>query len=134
LKGAWFQQPLNLYQVKIYRFQSCFKCNLYRYTLGVSAAAAAASSLSSDDPSSSDSGPDAENQSITPPPPPQALSCVVVAGGVAANQTVRARLAAIAEEAGLPLVLPPPRWCTVGGCTSSGVQLTHILKAWAPIA
>ena len=38
------------------------------------------------------------------------LSCVVVAGGVAANATVRATLGAVASEAGLPLVLPPPRW------------------------
>ena len=69
-----------------------------------SLAAAAASSSSPDDP-----------------PPP--LSCMVVAGGVAANQTVRARLAAVADEAGLPLVLPPPKWCTDNG----------VMVAWAGV-
>ena len=49
------------------------------------------------------------------------LSCLVVAGGVAANATVRERLAAVAAEEGLPLVLPPPRWCTDNG----------VMVAWA---
>ena len=51
------------------------------------------------------------------------LSCVVVAGGVAANATVRATLLSVAEEAGLPLVLPPPRWCTDNG----------VMVAWAGV-
>ena len=51
------------------------------------------------------------------------LSCVVVAGGVAANATVRERLAAVADDAGLPLVLPPPRWCTDNG----------VMVAWAGV-
>ena len=51
------------------------------------------------------------------------LSCVVVAGGVAANATVRATLGSVAEEAGLPLVLPPPRWCTDNG----------VMVAWAGV-
>ena len=51
------------------------------------------------------------------------LSCVVVAGGVAANATVRATLGAVASEAGLPLVLPPPRWCTDNG----------VMVAWAGV-
>jgi len=51
------------------------------------------------------------------------LSCVVVAGGVASNATVRATLGAVASEAGLPLVLPPPRWCTDNG----------VMVAWAGV-
>ena len=51
------------------------------------------------------------------------VSCVVVAGGVAANATVRATLGSVAEEAGLPLVLPPPRWCTDNG----------VMVAWAGV-
>ena len=51
------------------------------------------------------------------------LKCVVVAGGVAANATVRATLGSIASEAGLPLVLPPPRWCTDNG----------VMVAWAGV-
>ncbi|HEY5598402.1 MAG TPA: tRNA (adenosine(37)-N6)-threonylcarbamoyltransferase complex transferase subunit TsaD [Kiloniellales bacterium] len=37
---------------------------------------------------------------------------LVVAGGVAANQTLRARLAAVAAECGTVLVAPPPALCT----------------------
>jgi N6-L-threonylcarbamoyladenine synthase len=37
---------------------------------------------------------------------------LVVAGGVAANATVRARLAAVAAKHGLDFVAPPPRLCT----------------------
>lgn len=43
------------------------------------------------------------------------LSCIVVAGGVAANATVRSTLVKIAEDANLPLVFPPPKWCTDNG-------------------
>ena len=49
------------------------------------------------------------------------LSCVVVAGGVAANEAVRESLARVAAEVGLPLVTPPPRWCTDNG----------VMVAWA---
>ncbi|MBI3513608.1 MAG: tRNA (adenosine(37)-N6)-threonylcarbamoyltransferase complex transferase subunit TsaD [Proteobacteria bacterium] len=37
---------------------------------------------------------------------------LVVAGGVAANQTLRARLAAVAASDGMTLVAPPPALCT----------------------
>jgi N6-L-threonylcarbamoyladenine synthase len=37
---------------------------------------------------------------------------LVVAGGVAANRDLRTRLAALAEQAGLPFVAPPPGLCT----------------------
>jgi len=43
------------------------------------------------------------------------LSCVVIAGGVAANATVRSTLVNVVEEAGLPVVFPPPKWCTDNG-------------------
>ncbi|MBC9178011.1 tRNA (adenosine(37)-N6)-threonylcarbamoyltransferase complex transferase subunit TsaD [Pseudoroseomonas ludipueritiae] len=39
-------------------------------------------------------------------------TAMVVAGGVAANQAVRAALAGVAEKQGLPLVAPPIRLCT----------------------
>jgi len=41
-----------------------------------------------------------------------AATAMVVAGGVAANQGVRAALTAEAERAGLPLIAPPVRLCT----------------------
>ncbi|WP_448578636.1 tRNA (adenosine(37)-N6)-threonylcarbamoyltransferase complex transferase subunit TsaD [Thermaurantiacus sp.] len=37
---------------------------------------------------------------------------LVVAGGVAANRTIRERLAALAEDHGLPFVVPPVALCT----------------------
>lgn len=42
---------------------------------------------------------------------PQAR-CLVVAGGVAANQAVRAALGRVAQAARVPLVVPPVRLCT----------------------
>jgi len=41
-----------------------------------------------------------------------AATALVIAGGVAANGAVRAALAAVAAERGLPMVAPPPRLCT----------------------
>lgn len=43
---------------------------------------------------------------------------LVVSGGVAANQTVRARLDDVAGEAGLAAVYPEPRLCTDNGALS----------------
>ena len=40
------------------------------------------------------------------------VSALVVAGGVAANSALRTALTGLAEEAGLPLVAPPPKLCT----------------------
>lgn len=40
------------------------------------------------------------------------VTALVVAGGVAANASLRAALTALAKEAGLPLVAPPPKLCT----------------------
>ncbi len=41
-----------------------------------------------------------------------ALSALVVAGGVAANQHLRAQLQKLAAKHGVPIVAPPPRLCT----------------------
>jgi N6-L-threonylcarbamoyladenine synthase len=40
---------------------------------------------------------------------------IVLGGGVAANAALRERLAAQAEERGLPLIVPPPALCTDNG-------------------
>ncbi|KAL4458728.1 hypothetical protein ABPG75_013593 [Micractinium tetrahymenae] len=48
---------------------------------------------------------------------------LVVAGGVAANAYVRSRLSAVAADAGLRLVCPPPRLCTDNG----------VMVAWAGV-
>jgi hypothetical protein len=45
----------------------------------------------------------------------------VVAGGVACNQHIRSQLSRVAEEGGVCLVLPPPKWCTDNG----------VMVAWA---
>jgi N6-L-threonylcarbamoyladenine synthase len=50
-------------------------------------------------------------------------TALVVAGGVAANQGVRAALASVAAGAGLPLVAPPIRLCTDNA----------VMVAWAGI-
>ncbi len=50
-------------------------------------------------------------------------TALVVAGGVAANQGVRAALSAVAANAGLPLVAPPIRLCTDNA----------VMVAWAGI-
>ncbi|HTQ71256.1 MAG TPA: tRNA (adenosine(37)-N6)-threonylcarbamoyltransferase complex transferase subunit TsaD, partial [Acidocella sp.] len=48
---------------------------------------------------------------------------VIVAGGVAANQAIRARLAEVAGQAGKPLIAPPLRLCTDNA----------VMVAWAAI-
>lgn len=48
---------------------------------------------------------------------------LVVAGGVASNAYIRARLSAVAQQAGLQLVCPPPRLCTDNG----------VMVAWAGV-
>jgi N6-L-threonylcarbamoyladenine synthase len=42
-------------------------------------------------------------------------TALVVAGGVGANQTLKAVLGKTADAAGLPLVVPPPKLCTDNG-------------------
>ncbi|WP_234729371.1 tRNA (adenosine(37)-N6)-threonylcarbamoyltransferase complex transferase subunit TsaD [Acidocella facilis] len=53
---------------------------------------------------------------------PQA-NAVIVAGGVAANQAIRARLGEVAAQAGKPLIAPPLRLCTDNA----------VMVAWAAI-
>ncbi|CAI5946936.1 unnamed protein product [Closterium sp. NIES-64] len=50
-----------------------------------------------------------------------AIDTLVMAGGVASNQVVRTRIAAVCEQAGVRLVCPPPRLCTDNG----------VMVAWA---
>jgi N6-L-threonylcarbamoyladenine synthase len=50
-------------------------------------------------------------------------TAVVVAGGVAANQAVRAALAGAAARAGVPMLAPPLRLCTDNA----------VMVAWAGI-
>lgn len=57
-----------------------------------------------------------------PPASPQ-VRHLVVAGGVAANTYVRGRLSAVADDAGLCMVCPPPRLCTDNG----------VMVAWAGV-
>ena len=40
------------------------------------------------------------------------ITALVVAGGVAANQAIKAALQELADEASLPLLVPPPKLCT----------------------
>ena len=51
------------------------------------------------------------------------LQSLVVAGGVACNQSLRAGLAGVTEEAGMQLVCPPPQLCTDNG----------VMVAWAGV-
>lgn len=51
------------------------------------------------------------------------LASLVVAGGVAANQKVRAGLREVAEDAGLEMQCPPPRLCVDNG----------VMVAWAGV-
>ncbi len=43
------------------------------------------------------------------------VAAVAMGGGVAANRALRATLAARLEADGLPLLVPPPAWCTDNG-------------------
>ena len=43
------------------------------------------------------------------------VAAVALGGGVAANRALRATLAARVEAEGLPLLVPPPAWCTDNG-------------------
>ncbi len=47
------------------------------------------------------------NEAVGKPP-----TALVAAGGVAANQTIRAQLDALCREAGVPFAVPPPHLCT----------------------
>ncbi|HVH82588.1 MAG TPA: tRNA (adenosine(37)-N6)-threonylcarbamoyltransferase complex transferase subunit TsaD [Stellaceae bacterium] len=51
---------------------------------------------------------------------------LVVAGGVAANARLRARLAALADDAGLDFVAPPPALCTDNGAMIAWAGLERL--------
>jgi len=53
-------------------------------------------------------------------------SSLVAAGGVAANRRLRARLAALAESAGLAFVAPPPELCTDNGAMIAWAGLERL--------
>jgi N6-L-threonylcarbamoyladenine synthase len=61
--------------------------------------------------------------------PPTALC---VAGGVAANQAIRARLVAVAEAAGVPFLAPPLRLCTDNAAMIAWAGIEH-LQARLPL-
>ncbi|GLI66031.1 hypothetical protein VaNZ11_009737, partial [Volvox africanus] len=62
---------------------------------------------------------------------PERLRHLVVAGGVACNQVVRSSLQKIAEDEGLELVLPPPRWCTDNGVMVAWTGIERLARGWA---
>ena len=57
---------------------------------------------------------------------------LVVAGGVASNQYIRGRLAAVAEAGGLRLVCPPPRLCTDNGVMVAWAGMERWVWGWRP--
>lgn len=58
----------------------------------------------------------------------QTSRMLVVAGGVAANQTFRARLQQVASQAGFQLLVPPPGLCTDNGVMIAWVGLQSALR------
>jgi N6-L-threonylcarbamoyladenine synthase len=58
-------------------------------------------------------------------------TALVVAGGVAANGTVRAALAAVADRAGLPMVAPPARLCTDNAVMVAWAGIERLRAGWS---
>jgi N6-L-threonylcarbamoyladenine synthase len=56
------------------------------------------------------------------------ITALVVAGGVAANQRLRASLADVASRAGLPLVAPPIRLCTDNAAMIAWAGIEHLKR------
>jgi N6-L-threonylcarbamoyladenine synthase len=56
------------------------------------------------------------------------LTALVVAGGVAANQRLRTRLAETAAKASLPLVAPPIQLCTDNAAMIAWTGLEHLKR------
>lgn len=54
-------------------------------------------------------------------------TALVAAGGVAANEQLRRRLAAVAEDAGLRFVVPPPSLCTDNAAMIAWVGIERLL-------
>jgi N6-L-threonylcarbamoyladenine synthase len=59
-------------------------------------------------------------------------TALCVAGGVAANQAIRARLVAVAEAAGVPFLAPPLRLCTDNAAMIAWAGIEH-LQARLPL-
>jgi N6-L-threonylcarbamoyladenine synthase len=57
-------------------------------------------------------------------------SAMVVAGGVAANQAVRAALSGVAARAGVPLVAPPIRLCTDNAVMVAWAGIERLRAGW----
>jgi N6-L-threonylcarbamoyladenine synthase len=56
---------------------------------------------------------------------PRAL---VVAGGVGANRTIRSALQAVTNDAGTPLMLPPPELCTDNGAMIAWAGIERLAR------
>jgi N6-L-threonylcarbamoyladenine synthase len=61
--------------------------------------------------------------------PPSAL---VAAGGVAANQVIRARLTVLCRDAGVPFVAPPPRLCADNAVMMAWAGAERLAAGLAP--
>ena len=53
---------------------------------------------------------------------------LVVCGGVAANVRVRSALEAVASDAGVRVVFPPPRWCVDNGTMVAWAGVEHLAR------